>query len=824
MASVSQTIPNYLLGISQQPDPRKLPGQLRDLVNGYPDPTLGLQKRAGTQYIAELKDSLGNPISPALLQNSKFFSIFRDEQEQYVAAIVCGQVPALDNQIYVWRVSDGTPVTVTYDAGIGATDPRLYLDGPKDQFEVLTVNDYTFITNKAKVALMSTSNVTSSPTKRKATVRIKSVDYSAEYSIRIQVGNTEYQPNLTTRNGETAILPTDPAKIALDADEILDSLTTSINGLSIPGFNPVTRNGRDSLEISANVDFDISTYGGKTGNALEGFMSTVTNISELPAKGVSGRKVRIANSQANTDDYYVEWVTDGSDGYWEETLGFGISTGLDVTTMPHQLVRQGDGTFKLSPIQWEPRLVGDLTSNPDPSFIGQTIQQIFFFNNRLGLLTEENIVLSQSGDFFNFFVQTALTSVASDPIDISTSSLKPAILTAVVPVSQGLLLFSRTQQFLMVSDSGVFTPGSTTVKTISNYEVDEKNKPVDLGTTTAFVSKSTSYLRVFEMETRGQDENPVVTDISRIIPQVIPSTVDHVVSSPQNSLMALASSSSPLVFMFRYYTVGEERQLQSWFKWLMPGNVLHINIEEDAAYFVTVQNLRVVISRLDLVQSPDESIIRSREGIVVDPKLDLWVINPTATYDPILKKTTVRMPYKHDPLLQPCLIAGSTDVEDGLDIGTLIFPENILTDGGGDYFEVLNRDLSSDELVLGYTYNMVVELPRFYFRNDQEGKDPDYIGSLIVSRVKVSTGLSGSFNFRLKARGSDEWLDATAVPVADTYLANDVPIDEARVYNLPIHQRPENFTLKLEADGPFPVSLLSLKWEGHYTTKFYARR
>ena len=51
MATVTQTIPGYLGGVSKQPDDKKLPGQLRDSINAYPDPTFGLTKRPGFKWI-----------------------------------------------------------------------------------------------------------------------------------------------------------------------------------------------------------------------------------------------------------------------------------------------------------------------------------------------------------------------------------------------------------------------------------------------------------------------------------------------------------------------------------------------------------------------------------------------------------------------------------------------------------------------------------------------------------------------------------------------------------------------------------------------------
>ena len=50
MASVTQTVSNYLGGVSKQVDNKKLPGQLRECLNALPDPTFGLMKRPGLKF------------------------------------------------------------------------------------------------------------------------------------------------------------------------------------------------------------------------------------------------------------------------------------------------------------------------------------------------------------------------------------------------------------------------------------------------------------------------------------------------------------------------------------------------------------------------------------------------------------------------------------------------------------------------------------------------------------------------------------------------------------------------------------------------------
>ena len=43
MAQINQRIPNFLGGVSQQPDKIKFPGQLRVCDNAVPDVTFGLK-------------------------------------------------------------------------------------------------------------------------------------------------------------------------------------------------------------------------------------------------------------------------------------------------------------------------------------------------------------------------------------------------------------------------------------------------------------------------------------------------------------------------------------------------------------------------------------------------------------------------------------------------------------------------------------------------------------------------------------------------------------------------------------------------------------
>ena len=54
-------------------------------------------------------------------------------------------------------------------------------------------------------------------------------------------------------------------------------------------------------------------------------------------------------------------------------------------------------------------------------------------------LTDENVVCSVAGDFFNFLAKTAQTVSPSDPIDLQVSNNYPAVLYGAIATTAGLL-------------------------------------------------------------------------------------------------------------------------------------------------------------------------------------------------------------------------------------------------------------------------------------------------------------------------------------------------------------------------------------------------
>jgi hypothetical protein len=640
---------------------------------------------------------------------------------------------------------------------------------------------------------------------------VKAIVYNSSYSVTI---------NSTTVSYNTG------ASGSLKISDVTAGIVAAINTVS-PGAIGAIPVGPGVLVYSSGAAFSCSASGGLTGDALEVFQQSVPNVSKLPTQCSHGYTVLVSNTSGEDDDYYVTFVADNSNygpGIWQETVSPTVSPGIDASTLPHQLVRNADGTFTFGPVTWEGRLIGDDKSNPQPSFVGTAIRQLFFYRNRLGVLTANNIILSQAGDYFNFYAQSALTSVDSDPIDIIASTTRPSALASVQPSAQGLIILGSSEQFLVSSSNDSLTSGSVVIKSISRYQVDTANEPADLGVTIAFITRNSSYSRVFEMETLGNNDSPFVQEITKPVPEWIPSSIDQVAGSPQSSLLALASSSSKSVYLFLFYSDGMKRAYESWFQWTLSGTVQHQVIDSDVYWCVTKQNGAYVIQSINLVQSPSTSTIQTSDGNRIDPRLDMWSTSGAKSL--VGSDTKVYLPFKHDPNYSVNVVVANPGLSgpNYSNSGAIFQFTSVSSDASGYYVTIPSTDLTNDNLVVGYSYTYSVELPTLFYRTGDQLNVTMYASYLTVSRIKFNFGLSGDVVFTVKAAGRGDWTTSAGNKLANYYRLNDIPFTKNSTYTLPIYQRSENFSVLITSDSPFPVALNSYTWEGNYSERFYSRK
>ena len=686
-------------------------------------------------------------------------------------------------------------------------------DATADDIEILTINDYTFVLNKNKTTAMKTT--TSTAQQNEAFVVIRTIAYNSDYIVT--VNGTDCTHNT----------PDSVSGATLDSSSIAAALTTSINAIS--GIT-ATQVG-PGIYISGTSAFTISTAGSSQEEGIYAFQDKINIASRLPNQCENGYIVRVTNADdVNADDVYVEFKTTNSQargpGVWEETIGPGLTFEIDETTMPHQLVRQANGIFKYEPVNWDDRVVGDDTTNPIPSFIGKKITNLFFYRNRLGLLANEAVIMSRAGDYFNFFANTSQAVTADDPIDIQATSTRPVTLNYTLATSVGLLLFGPNEQFLLSTDADVLSPTTTKINTLSTFECDAAIDAVSVGTVQAFISKSNLYSKLFMMLNIQKESAASIDEATANVPEYVPSDIDSMVASPAMSITSLAKSGSDTVYQHRFFVQGDNR-VQSWYKWKLTGNLQLQFFDKSTFYAVTSSGGFVYLTSYDLTQASEAGFLTLPTGEKTDVCLDMFNINPYRTYDTATDTTTVNLPFDHITGKRLAVVAVGTYIGDTDSTSSE-------AEGSVSYFEdaditantvALAGDFRGRDLIIGYVYDMQLQLPVFY-TTQREGQSSvaDVTADLILHRIKVSTGLSGPVTYRVDITGRDRWTNVVNVTLPYSYVLNNVNLAASALHDVPIYQRNENIKITIVGDTPFPVSLLNIVWEGNYNRRFYSRQ
>ena len=819
---VTQSAPSLLGGVSKQPDTKKGPGQVRDILNGNPSPIYGLMKRPGFKYLSKIT---------AAPTTAKWFHINRDGGEIYVFYI-----NPSTGAIGGYNLLTGAAVSITI------TDPTnvaAYLTCVnKDSLDVATIQDTTFIVDKSTtVTALSADSGRSAKFGKQGTVRILSAMYDSTYTFKVT--NLDNPASTWTVTYTTGAPPTNPLTPdpGLMASTIANSLRTSL-AAAIPSATVRSVNSNIFFECTHRIKVEVSN--GIEGSLMRAYTDGVSSFSHLAADEANGRIVRVYNELTNADDdYFVEFVTGDASvtgstvsgtGFWKEVQDPRLSTGITPTTMPVVLVNTAVDTFTLGFANWSARLVGDDNSNPQPSFVGAKINHVFFYENRLGFLSGSNIIMSEADDYLNFYNRSAKVQTDADPIDLSVSSIRPANLHASVSITQGLLLFSDAEQFLVYATDTRLAPSTLKIRSIGRYQNTPLIHPVSTGENVmipsrAFENRNRGATQIFSMIPRGLEQPPVTNIVTTVVEDWIPPTVDQMVLTYDNNYLFLCDVSSRDIYCLRSYEQNGEKLFNAWVRWRMPGTVHHL-FTTNREIFLVLQNTVGASTVTTFLHgefgfTSDSSVIRyPGTNQYINPSFDFW-----STPQSITKKTYP------DGRISTVFVPQFTDVD------TSLTPIAVWTEGddtpefSGNY-TVLERTadgleapldistLSLSDVAIGYQFDFEIELPVIYFQSER-GTDPQ--ATLIIDRNKFVAGFTDSLEFDIQADGRPDWEPLYSNIISDAYLADTTPIGEGYIYDVPIHQRNTNYSLRVRSSTPFPISLVSMSWEGNYIPRFYRR-
>ena len=775
MGLINQDIKNLVSGVSQQPPILRHPEQLEEQLNGYSSEAGGLQKRPPSLFVA----SLGRKINAATKPLVHF--IDRDVNEKYIVLFT-----GSDIEVYDMR---GNRKTVNFASG---TKPYITLNSPRYQIKAITIADYTFICNTNIVTKMTNTIDSRVWDTQGLLVNIKSGQYGRTYRIEVNgVTIASHETPDGSDKSHTKLIATDYIAGQLAAQ----ARNNGYNATAGSSWVYITHN---SIKITNAVVYD-----GYNNQAAFGILQNVQKFTNLPATAPNGFTVKINGEEgSSTDDYYVSYVA--ADQVWRECARPSLKNHIDTTTMPHVLVREADGTFTFKCADWSARDVGDDDSNPEPSFIGETINDVFYHRNRLGFLSGENVILTRSADFFNFWMTSATKVQDTDPIDLAASDSTISTLYNAVTFDTDLVLFSRNAQFLLTADNTLTPTSANLTSAVTRYEASLKAKPVSAGRNVYFAAERAKYTSIREFFTAADNTDAKdVQDITAHVPNYIPNGVYKIITSTTENLMLyLTEGDETAMYIYKYLFIDSQRVQAAWSKWDMHGAIYGGAFIDNALYLIVNRNgyyvlekISFTINTVDFDNEPYRTLLDCKQSYQIDAN----------AYDYYNDETVVELldvlGYLYDANRQYSAVAPD---------GTYVVAKD-----GKLRFE---GDCRDQVITVGLNYDFKIVMSTIMVKQSDNGNTQALIeGRLQLRQMWFNYADSGYFKVTVDIKDKQAFVYEYTSRLLGTRfnVLGAMPFTTGS-FKFPIQAKNENVVISLETDTPLPVSLVGAGWIGNY--------
>jgi hypothetical protein len=779
MANITQQIPNFLGGFSQEPDYQKPINTVSEMINGYPDLTAGLSKRPGSKFVKKLTGITS-------VTGYKYFEVEHDN-ESYIAAVGGGTVK-------VWKTETGDECTVvTTNAATNYLNVSTNTE-PHAAFKTTSFEKATIICNTTVTA--AASSVTNSGTldshyeKQSLDDLHSGSTGNAETDIYIiRNTNSELDDIFVQWNGYsfTEVLGYD----SINGNNIV-GISVGLDNTTLPHILEVTGvvNNLPTWEVK-KISYSNRACGNNTTNPHPSFVGQkITNVfTYLNRVGfLSGSNVIM--SRPVTPDNTTNAQSSDVDFYFESTLTVSDADPVDINVAStsqlelHSVAKIREGLILFSDLEQlllysengiitpksvDVRGLSNWSSNStlDAVEIGD---QIFFVSGKSPF--------NQYSRLIRMIPQGRHQSPVFDEVSRSVNEW--------IPLGISDIVTSPQEQLLVLSDVTKKKMWCYRVFKRDGQTIDDAWFEWDFNGSIGFtlILNSTIY---FISEING---NVVLQKMSL---QVTP--LENVVDADEPSPYIDVIATPPTVTSTQ----------------ITPPTGWPVDENYDVVAFV-LDDKKVLLN--GAIDDPEVggctgtfSDLQDIQGNNIDLMLNSTITDaPTVCYS---------------------LRNGTNDIYDLQTGQETIYTTSLiggyvanLTYNSGDSKYDCPVDLSQKNVVIGYKYNMSVKLPNIYFRNNDF---VDYSAYTIISRLKITARLSGAISFTINQQGRPEGQRTLEVTDAGFYQADIIPVVKERLFELPVHLRNDSFILSITSNTAFPITLNSLMWEGQYMPRSYRR-
>lgn len=522
---------------------------------------------------------------------------------------------------------------------------------------------------------------------------------------------------------------------------IASNLASQINSQSGGKFETKLYGAVIEVWAKDKKDFEIEVGDSWGDAALKAFKGRAQAFTALPPKAPEGTVLQIVGkTDSDEGTYWVRfensYLKDGervsTTGVWKEYREPNGFHRFDNATMPLQLIRKQDMAryksagnplglyFALEYCLWADRAVGDENSNPNPSFVDNTINDIFLFSNRLGILSGQSVSLTKVGDFFNFFASTVTDALDDAPIDVDVPSTSVTTLYYAKASRDNLMIFGDDQQFILNSGNDPLSSKTINVAPILSYPFDGSVRPISLGQMTYFLSPKgwdEICVREYFIQSDGMiNDAPSITDH---VPSLLESShLGSLIAGMANEDLLFVCNSSKKLHVYKYAWSGDKKTQSSWSVWTFCRNVLGVFCFEDKLYLFFEGGVfgKIDLGRvggyyecLDFLKEVSPDTINLVEGVGKEYMLRNPLTNEEYTYEQfkagIAPYAKLGYKYRFRYHFSPIFLKFTNDVVGSIDGKTLLRRATVYLSKEANT-SISIKDYGTDKERLKYTWVM----------------------------------------------------------------------------------------------------------------------
>lgn len=561
---------------------------------------------------------------------------------------------------------------------------------------------------------------------------------------------------------------------------------------------------------------ELAITDGANNNTVGAVLHEVESVADLSVRHMAGKVIKVSprmTSGGSGQAYYVKArAINSGTGWekvvWEEAAGTLVTPGFVclIGTMVGDTFYLASSATILKEISgvdtpgWVPSSSGDFDSQALPAMFGKTITYMRLFQDRLMLVSGSTVLLSKTGDYFNFFRASALQIANDDPIEMYALGSDDDVITDGALLDRDLLLFGNVWQYA-ISGREALLPANPYIAIQSSYADSNHCSPVSAGNLVFYTQPRDHKLTVQQMQTGAYAGTVSTFEVTQQLSKYLAGSPTALVATTSPSALFVRTSGlTNGVYVFSYLDApGQtERLFDSWSRWTWApelGPTVGITGKDGALLTVTLR--------------------KGMEGCVY--VLDEFTLAGSLSDNP------------HLDSIRPAESAGNmargSPIQDALSV--------VLDKSAGDFFLIGRAANEYDRLAtefpdfinsikIGANFDGHVTITNPFMR-DRDGK-PILDGRLTLGNFKVTVVDSAAMKVFVQDL---QTLDMQEVEVlnwvaraAGVWVLNTQQIMETATTTAGVYKETRACKVRFQSRSWLPFGLSAMEWSG----QFFSRR